>query len=197
MSQSTEHPERIRILGLGNVLLSDDGFGPYVIELLRAGWEAPESVELLDAGTPGLDLVDYLHGCDRAIIIDAISATGAAGELRLYRDEDLRALPMGPRVSPHDPAVQETLWVADLDGSGPRNVVLIGVIPARTTLGTELSPAVLQAAPQALALIVRELTEIGAPLKRRHPAQTPATWWVASRAEGLGISSPASLAEEN
>jgi len=178
MSGATDAEAPIAVVGIGNVLLGDDGFGPSVIELLRAGWRLPEAVELIDAGTPSLDLAGYLHGRAVAILIDAVAATGAPGELRLYRGDELRRLPPKPRMSPHEPAVQEALWIVELSGSGPRKVLLVGVIPQSIEPHPGLSPAVRASAAAAAELVVRELARCGAaPTPRRTPRMADA-WWM-------------------
>ncbi len=168
----------IAVIGLGNVLLGDDGFGPSVVELLRTAWCFPAAVALIDAGTPGLDLVNYLDGREVAILVDTVAAAGAPGELRLYRDGQLRDMPLQPRVSPHDPAVPEALWIAEFGGRAPRQVLLVGAIPASTELGLGLSVAVREAAGGAAQLVVRELERVGAaPAPRRRPL-APGSWWL-------------------
>ncbi len=179
----------IAVIGIGSVLLGDDGVGPFVVELLRAGWEFPEDVALIDAGTPGLDLVAQFQGHEVVIIVDAVAASGEPGELRLYGDADLRRMPMSPRVSPHDPAVQEALWIADLGGSAPREVLLLGIIPATTEVGTELSEPVRQAARAAAEAVVAELAGRGAFAVERSEPRAPNTWWMRSR-EGEAPAEP-------
>ena len=171
-------PAPIAVIGLGNVLLSDDGFGPYAVELLRVGWEMPAAVELIDAGTPGLGLVTYLYDRDLVVLVDAVAATGSPGDLRWYTGEELRTLPPKPRVSPHDPAVQETLLMAQLTGHGPGTVRLIGAIPERTEIGIGLSPGMRTAAASAAALVVRELAACGAVVVPRRDITIPDLWFV-------------------
>lgn len=174
---------RIAVIGLGNVLLGDDGFGPFVVEQLAAQWDFPASVMLTDGGTPGLGLVTLLADCDEAILVDCVAASGSPGELRCYSDEELRALPLKPRVSPHDPAVQEALAITRLLGQGPRHVSLIGVIPDSLEVATDLSAPVLAAAPAAVALVVEALAKAGELPVRRATLRTPDPWWeIRSRA---------------
>jgi hydrogenase maturation protease len=178
MSREAEKRAPIAIIGLGNVLLGDDGFGPYVVELLRAQWEFPGCVALIDAGTPGLGLITHLDGREVLILVDAVGATGRPGELRRYSGEDLRTLPPKPRVSPHDPAVQEALWITELAGRGPRRVVLFGVIPASLDVGLQLSAPVRDATAATAALVVNELAACGAtPVPRVNPP-APDAWWM-------------------
>jgi hydrogenase maturation protease len=95
----------IRVLGLGNVLMSDDGFGPYVARVLEAFYEFPDGVEVIDVGTPGLDLTPYLLDTDAVIFIDTVTSNGQPGETRLYDRENPQAPTAGPH-RPHDPALK-------------------------------------------------------------------------------------------
>jgi hydrogenase maturation protease len=179
-------PRSIGVLGLGNVLLGDDAFGPYVIELLRAGYDlggehaASPQVELLDVGTPGLGLPAHL-GYDAVVLVDTVAAEAEPGTLGLYRRADLDNLPPKPRVSPHDPAVQEALWLADLDGRAPRELLLIGVVPEHVRLSEPMSPRVHAAGAAAIAAVVAELARLGARIRPRPFAERPRLWWLADR----------------
>ena len=79
---------RVCVIGLGNVLLGDDGFGPLVIERFRNEFVQEANVEVLDLGTPGLDLTPYLHSRDLVIIADAIQSNQNPGTLSLYGESD-------------------------------------------------------------------------------------------------------------
>jgi hydrogenase maturation protease len=170
---------RIAVFGLGNVLLGDDAVGPFVVELLRARYDLPENVSAADLGTPGLGLPVYLSEADAVVLVDAVSASGEPGELRLYRRSDLHRIPPKPRVSPHDPAVQEALGLVDLAGNGPRELLLIGVIPERSTLGAGLSERVRRACEPAIEAVLCELARLGAPATPRRAALRPNIWWAA------------------
>jgi len=171
-------PARIGVIGLGNVLLGDDGFGPSVIEFLRAGWVFPDAVTLVDAGTPGLDLVDYLQGYETVIVVDAIAVPAPAGSLRTYRGDEVRRLVLPERISAHDPALGEALLLAELAGDAPSDVVLVGAVPAQLDAGTGLSPPMRRAAHAAARQVVDELTVRRlAPLPLPSPRE-PAAWWL-------------------
>ena len=168
----------VAVIGLGNVLLGDDAFGPTVIALLRAGWDFPGDVDLIDGGTPGLHLVASVHGRDALVLIDAVAGSGAPGELRLYRREDLARLPILSRVSPHDPAVLEALAIADLAGRGPRTVLVVGAVPASLAMDTNLSAPLRAACPAAAALVVDELARLGLAPRARRDGAPPDAWWL-------------------
>jgi hydrogenase maturation protease len=165
------------VIGLGNVLLGDDGFGPCVVEHLRTHWDFPDTVVLIDGGTPGLGLVTLLAGCDDAILIDCVAAPAAPGDLRGYGLEELLALPLFPRVSPHDPAVPEALGIARLSGDAPERVHLVGVVPGSVAASAELTPAVAAAVAPAAERVVAILAQVGLGAVRRSEPRRPQGWW--------------------
>ena len=183
---SSRRAAPVAVIGIGNVLLGDDGFGPTVIGMLAAQWEVPGAVELIDAGTPGLDLAGQLCGRDSVILVDAVADESRGEEddgLRFYRGEALQhMLALHPRVSEHDPALAEALAIAGLVGEGPRRVLLLGVVPRACEVGVGLSPPVEKAAVEAAEAIVMTLAGWGLPAQRRELATAPELWWATARA---------------
>ena len=139
----------IRVLGLGNVLMSDDAFGPYVVRVLDGLYEMPENVQVVDAARPGLDLVPYLLGADVVILVDTVGACGRPGDIHSYRLDDLIADSPEPLLCPHDPGIRSALLKAAAQGGAPRQALLLGVVPEWEATGARLSHA------------VHELIEIG------------------------------------
>lgn len=169
----------IRVLGLGNVLMSDDGFGPYVARVLEASYEFPAGVEVIDVGTPGLDLTPYLLNTDVVIFIDTVTASGAPGDIRVYDRSDILKYPPQARTGPHDPALKEALLTVDAAGAGPKAVWLIGVIPGFVATGVWLSLAVAAAVPPVVQKVIEELDRRGVPAIPRAVPQKPHIWWEA------------------
>jgi hydrogenase maturation protease len=167
----------IRVLGLGNVLMGDDGFGPAVLHHLSTGWDFPAGVELCDLGTPGLDLIPYLSGADVILLVDTVRAQGPAGELRRYEKPQILANLPHPRVSPHDPGVKEALLALEFGGTAPTEVVLLGAIPQSSEMSTRLSPAVAASVGAAANAVVEELIRRGFPPVAREIAERPKAWW--------------------
>ncbi|MBP7826001.1 MAG: HyaD/HybD family hydrogenase maturation endopeptidase [Verrucomicrobia bacterium] len=150
------------ILGVGNELLSDEGFGVHFIRHLRAHYSFPDTIELLEAGTLGLMIAHKLEEAGRIYIVDALAAPGAPGECHRFTKEDFLLNRVPVKLSPHQVGVQEMLLVSELRGRCPNEVHLVGVIPASLSPGTELSP-VLQARVSELARqLVDELRAGGA-----------------------------------
>ena len=168
---------RVVVLGIGNVLIGDDGFGPYAARLLAARFDFDEAVEVLDAGTPGLDFLPYLDDTRALLVLDTVSSEAPPGTVKIYRREQILSTPLPPRVNPHQPGLREALLAAELTTGSPGEVVLIGVVPASTTTGSGLSPAVRSALEPALAAAVAELERLGVPAIPRAVPGDPDIWW--------------------
>ena len=173
---------RISVIGIGNVLAGDDAVGPHVVRLLEARYELPAGVQVIDAGTPGYDLTAFLAGFDAAVLVDAVKAQGAPGELRVYDKQTLLEKPPMLAMSPHEPGVREAVMNAEFMGVAPRVVRLVGVIPESVATGIGLSPAVRAAVPGAVAAVLRELEGLGAQATERTPPAEPDLWWEKARA---------------
>jgi hydrogenase maturation protease len=167
----------IRVLGLGNVLMSDDGFGPFVVRVLEAAYECPPDVEFVDAGTPGLDLTPYLLDAEAVIFVDTVTSRGVPGELRIYDRDAILKVPPQTRTGGHDPALKEALLTVAAAGSGPSRVTLVGVIPDWIATGVVLSPRLEAAVEPAVRAVVDALGTLGVRLARREHPAVPHIWW--------------------
>ncbi len=167
----------IRILGVGNVLCTDDGLGPYAIKVLEAQYEFPEEIEVIDLGTPGLDFTPYLADARMVIVLDTVKGEEAAGTLRLLRDGEIVAKPPPSRMSPHEPGLREALMATEFADISPEEILLIGVVPESTGQGTKLTEAVRSAVPQLVDTVVAELERLGHPPVRRDPPAELDLWW--------------------
>jgi hydrogenase maturation protease len=177
--------DRIAVIGLGNVLMGDDGFGPTVVRHLEAEYTFEPGVAVQDLGTPGLNLLPFVAGTDALIVIDTVNSDASPGALKLYRREDILRHPPGPRINPHDPGLKESILNAEIAGEAPREVLLVGVIPEFVDKGTELTPSLRAAIPGAVRAVLDELERLGAPAHLRTEPETPDLWW---RAPSSGTS---------
>jgi hydrogenase maturation protease len=168
---------RIGVLGIGNVLMGDDGVGPYAIKLLEARYEFPNQVELQDLGTPGLGITAAFSEYDAMILIDSVSAKKKPGEVQLYRKNQLLQVPLKTRVSPHDPALVEALLFAEFSGKCPQEVLLVGVVPQRCELGCGMSDAAQLGLEAAIRAVLRELERLDVEVKLKAKPDEPAIWW--------------------
>ncbi len=173
----------VRVLGMGNVLLGDDALGPYAVRVFEATYETAEAVEVLDVGTPGLDLTPYLSRARAVIVIDTVHSAAPPGSLRLYRRDQLLAAPPTPRTSPHEPGLREAIMITEFDGTGTGEILLVGVVPETSATATGLSQPVKDALGKVLAAVVSELDRLGlAPTPRENP-RTPDIWWEQAAAQ--------------
>jgi len=157
------------ILGLGNLLCSDDGVGVVATQMIAETRNVPEGVQVLDGGTLGLALLPYFEDAEQAILVDAIETDAPPGTLvRLEGDE------VGPavasRLSVHQVGVADLIEAARWRDRIPPTLVLLGIVPATTELRVDLSPAVQAALPALLDSICGEAARLGFPLppKPRH-----------------------------
>ncbi|KRR02260.1 hydrogenase formation protein HupD [Bradyrhizobium jicamae] len=120
---------KILVLGTGNILWADEGFGVRVVEEFHRRYAVPDNVTILDGGTQGLYLVSYLEEADRLIVFDAIDYGLEPGQLRLVRDDEVPKFTGAKKMSLHQTGFQEVLSAAELLGRCPQHLTLIGCQP--------------------------------------------------------------------
>lgn len=169
---------RVRVLGLGSVLMGDDGLGPWALAWIASRWRLPDSVELVDVGTPGPELFEQLEGADAVIVVDTVKARGERpGDLRLYDRDEILSHGVVPRMSPHDPGLGAALHTAQLAGTAPADLLFVGVVPEHVGMGTELGATVRAALPAVEQAVIAELRRLGIACERRDPPDRPDAWW--------------------
>jgi hydrogenase maturation protease len=168
---------RVVIIGLGNVLVGDDAFGPFVARTIAASCEMNDGVEVLDLGTPGSDLGPHIAGTDAVIIVDTVKTDAQPGFIRCYRKADLIARGPSPRSNPHQPSLVDTMLFLELQDLAPKEVLLVGVSPQRYDTGAPLSDPVRSAVPEAIDIVLFELERLGCPATRRTAVLDPDIWW--------------------
>ncbi len=147
----------ILILGLGNLLQGDDGIGCRIAQALEAR-ELPNTVEVLDAGTPGIGLLNLLEGRMRAILVDAAEMNLAPGAWRRFEAQAVTLTGAKERFSLHRTGVVNALALARELNLAVPPIVFFGVQPARVEWSEELSPPVQAALPQVIAAVLQEVT---------------------------------------
>lgn len=148
------------VLGIGNLVMSDDGVGVKVVQKLQREFRFDDSVEIMDGGTLGLDLLPKLEGIDRLILVDAVETGREPGTcVRMSGDE--LPIALETKVSPHQMGLKDLLSVAELMGHAPREMVLIGVQPGSIEMDTELTPEVEAKVDVLIDNILKELRNFG------------------------------------
>ena len=136
----------ITVLGVGNILLGDEGAGVRAVEQLQLQGELSDSVQLLDGGTLGMELLRFLKGTKRLLLLDAVQGDQEPGTLYCLRNSELEAHLSGA-VSVHDLGLKDVLAVLKLLEAPVEEVVLLGLQPQTLAVGMELSAPVAAALP--------------------------------------------------
>ena len=147
---------RVVVLGVGNVLMSDEGFGVHVIRELAQGCDLDEGVEIVDGGTAGMELLPELNGIDLLIVVDAVRFGGSPAAFVRLEGDEVPAL-FKTKLSPHQVGLSDLLAALTFAGSAPSRLVLIGIEPVALDMGMDLSPEVKAHLNEAVSLVVAEL----------------------------------------
>jgi hydrogenase maturation protease len=159
------------VLGIGNLLWADEGFGVRCVEALQRRHAFAPHVSLVDGGTQGLYLIQHVQEAEALLIFDAIDYGLAPGTLKLVRDEEVPRFMGAKKMSLHQTGFQEVLSLAQLTGKYPARVLLIGCQPQELEdYGGSLRPVVKAAMDEALELGVAEIAAWGGqPVPRSQP----------------------------
>jgi hydrogenase maturation protease len=157
---------RALVLGVGNLLWADEGFGVRCVEAFARAYRLPDNVTVADGGTQGLYLVDLLREHDPVVIFDAVDFGDEPGSLRLVEDDDIPAFVAGRKVSLHQAGLQDVIACAKLLGGCATQMLLVGAQPVELEdYGGSLRPAVRARIPEALSIAAEYLAARGFTLR--------------------------------
>lgn len=163
--------QRVLIMGVGNPLMRDEGAGPRVIELLLKGFQFPENVEVVDAGTMGFGILDLMRGIDRLIVVDALRDTGhPAGTVMILTPEEMSENQV--MHSLHDTRLVDVLQAAALLDRAPETIAVGIQIERIEEWVLELSDSVAEALPIAAAAVIDQLETSGISVAAREGDET-------------------------
>ncbi len=169
--------KRILIAGIGNVLLGDDGVGPYVLHQLENSCSFDPGVTLEDLGTPALDFIDHIAGLDALIVIDSVDNGKIPGTITFYRKDDLARCRSAIRMDTHSPAITSSLTAAEIFyGESPAEILLIGITAENYDAGCVLSDPVQMSVGPAVQAVLDELKRLGVSVQKKSNAGVRA-WW--------------------
>ena len=199
--------KKIKICGVGSVLLGDDAVGPYAARWIADNYEfdnhefdnhefenhelgnnefADEEfgahVEVEDLGTPGLDLIAYMTGIDVLILIDSVANRQPAGTVTVYDKAAITRQRPAVRLDPHSPCITESIFVAELAGDGPAEVYLIGVTGLQFEVGAPLSNPVRNAIPLTVETALERVAFHGGSFRKREIPAVSTIWWEPAQA---------------
>jgi hydrogenase maturation protease len=151
-------PPPVLVLGVGNILLSDEGAGVRVIEELQKR-SLPDCVEVVDGATRAMELVDIIRGRRKVIIVDAVAAGSEPGAVFRFGPEQLAELRQ-MSVSVHDIGVHEAIFFLGLTGELPEDITFYGIQPRSLALHEGLTPEVAAASDKVVTFVLEELKQL-------------------------------------
>lgn len=154
------------VMGVGNLLLQDEGAGVRAVAQFAAQYATPDGVELMDGGTSGLELLHQIQGRDCLIILDVVRSGQPAGTVVRLAGEEVPAL-LRHRISPHQLGLSDLLATLELAGGGPARLVLLGIEPKLVSTGLDLSDEVRRGLDRMVLMLARELGALGLQVTRR------------------------------
>lgn len=163
--------EIIGILGVGNTIVGDEGFGVHAVSYLDRNFAFPDDVRLQDGGTAGIFLSPFLEECDRVIVIDVVDVDAEPGSLHYYSSEDVKAGKISTRMSPHQLGLLEVLEICKLRDAAPQHVEFYCVVPKSLEASTELSDVVAPKIEEIARLVLARLEELGIQVRQRSPEE--------------------------
>ncbi len=148
----------VLVLGLGNILLSDEGVGVRAVEELQRRYDCSDAVEIVDGGTVGFELLPYFDERSHILIVDAVKADNKPGTI--VRIDDPPAY-FSSRTSPHQIGLADVMGLAVITDNLPDNIALFGIEPKQLSTGLTLSNEVAQNLSRLVDMVVAELEAIG------------------------------------
>ena len=150
----------VLMLGMGNLLLEDEGLGVRALEILQQRYEIPPEVELLDGGTTGMGLLDDISGREHLIVLDAVQTGDPPGTLVRLAGDDVPVY-FSMRISPHQLGLSDVLATLELSGEKPAEVVVLGLVPQSLEMSLELSGLIAEKLDTLVGAAVTELGRLG------------------------------------
>ncbi len=159
--------KKIGVLGVGNTLLQDEGFGVFCVEALEDRYELPDNLAVMDGGTAGIMLASFMEENDIVFVMDAVAIEGKPGSIHLFTDEDVKAGNIQSRMSPHQVGLLEVLELCKLREQAPEKIEMITAVPASLEAGIGLTPALEDALDEALFILKEKLESVGVTLTEK------------------------------
>lgn len=156
--------KKILILGVGNILLRDEGLGVKTVALFKKTYALPKNIACIDGGTAGLGLISVFKGVTRAIIVDAVRAGGKPGDIYIFNSENITSKTK-PVSSTHGVGIAELIAMLKFQGISP-SITIIGMEPKDISAGLEVTPEVEKNLFKILETIAEKLAGFGIRLKR-------------------------------
>lgn len=158
----------ITILGLGNILMTDEGVGVRAVQEFEKRYEVPEYVEIVDGGAAGLDLLPFIEGREKVLMVDAVNFDREPGHIDLLEDDAI-PIRLTQKASMHHLGLMDVLCIVRLSGNIPKELCLIGIQPKSLDLGIDMTREMWDKVNALVERIVEKLREWNIPCALRSP----------------------------
>lgn len=155
-----DYENSIVVLGVGNILLTDEGLGVHVVEDLKANYTFTPQISLIDGGTMGMELLTYMRGMKKILLIDAVNGGEAPGTIYEFPHRELEQY-FTDHISVHEVGMQDILRIRAIQENPLEDAIVIGVEPESLDVGFEPSVPVQKALPEVKERVLRVLREWG------------------------------------
>ncbi|MCL7486627.1 MAG: HyaD/HybD family hydrogenase maturation endopeptidase [Desulfobulbaceae bacterium] len=149
--------KRIGILGIGNLLMRDEGFGVHFIEYLTSHYVIPDHVSVLDGGTAGIMLAPFMEDADILYVIDTVAVKDVPGSIHRFTDDDVRTGNIHTRMSPHQVGLLDILALCKLRDRAPEQTEMITIVPENLDIAIGLSSCLQPKLAEVAALLLESL----------------------------------------
>ncbi len=148
------------LIGLGNIVLSDEGIGVHAINVIKQRCTFEPPVEVVDGGTLGLDLLSYFEGKDAVVIVDAVNFNREPGFISILRDEEIPST-INMKLTVHHIGLSDILSSLRLLGKSPKQIILVGIQPESLEMGLEMTHTLKSRLKEVVDTTIEQLKEIG------------------------------------
>lgn len=158
----------VTLLGLGNILLQDEGVGVHAVNAIRERYEFSQPVAIVDGGTMGLDLLPLFEDSERLLILDAVDFGKPAGHVGILEGDAIPSA-LSSKLSVHHIGLSDVLFAAKLTGSAPREVCLVGIQPASLDVGLDMTGKIRENFEKVIEAAISKLKDWGVQCALRSP----------------------------
>jgi hydrogenase maturation protease len=153
---------KVTIMGLGNILMMDEGVGVHTINAFQKRYRVPDYAEVIDGGSAGLDLLPFIEGREKLLMVDAVNFDREPGYIDILENEEIPAK-FSTKTSLHHLGLLDVLSIVKLSDALPKDMCIIGIQPKSMELGLDMSPEIWDKVPELVERIVSKLHEWNVP----------------------------------
>lgn len=148
----------IALIGLGNILLRDEGVGVHVINAIKKRYAFSPYVEIIDGGTMGLSLLPVFEGRDKILIVDAVDFNKEPGYIGIIKNDDIPSV-LNPKLSVHHINLSDVIFVSKLMDILPSEVCLVGIQPKSLDVGLDMTDEIKEKVEKLINVVIGKLKE--------------------------------------